>query len=276
MAPASGWTNERTVSWYASHFPPWFIFEGPLHGQGIADIALRSIFDQLDDLEHRIVPANMKRALAELKNQDRACQPAAIRTPDRENYLTFSHPYMIGHGNGLVVRSEDIPKLETYLDKNGLLDLRKYLQSETNTLGLSLGRSFGPEIDDIITNASQSNIYRHAKKLGVGPLLNMLNVGRITAFIGYPLEIEYATRTTQETQDVKWFPLSVTPKYTMAYIACSKTEWGKQFVQRLNFVITSPEFMELVNRTSLSWLPENERKQFQADLTVFFETRQVQ
>lgn len=224
------------VTWFEAVAPPFFIHEGELAGQGYEDVVTDIIIEKLPEYQHKHVVANISRHYKQFKKGMQACNVGLFKTEERQEFLYYSLPSFFTLPAVLIIRKEKYEEFGS--EKSVRLEdvLRKNL-----VIARSKNRSYGRNVDIILdTHGTGNNIFLHEGQELSLSFFKMLRMGRLDGLIGLPEEAMYhaerlgirdeiMTLTIEENQE--------DPESWLSYVACSKTPWGKQFINAVNTIL---------------------------------------
>ena len=228
------------ITWYHADFPPGFINEGEMAGDGYENYLERTLREGMPDFTHSYQSANYSRILEQIRNTN-ACCVALVRTPEREKFIEFSRPTMIAMPNGVFVRSDRIDEFKPYINDEGYISFHDLFDKSDLKVGISKGRKYKGEIDRILEeNKGSSRIVVREGKDVLRGLLLMMSKGRdIDYVVGYPHELNWLNYVKTLRADVTFIPIKEMPKYVVSYIGCTKNGWGKRVIKRINSILGS-------------------------------------
>lgn len=239
---------DNQITWYYANFPPVTIPDGPLAGTGFYDRITQFVIQRLDGYEHESQVANFKRIINQIRLQEPVCCATLYKTPEREEYVTFSIPVVVVLPSGVVARKADREKLNAYISEDQTIFLERVLQDGNFRVGVAKGRVYTGEIDDILDRYRPSFLVeeRAGKDVFQG-LFTMLLAGRVDLIIGYPTEAQFVGRTLEKEDQVIFFPVAeMSQTYTLGHVGCPKNEWGRKIIDQVNLILeahrATPEF----------------------------------
>lgn len=250
---------EETIVWFHSDFPPISIVYGPDKGRGAADQWEHYLIDQLGEFKHETMVANTARVFEEMKRRGNACNPAYIKTPEREQHFLFSAPIADLLPNGFITLQSRRPELEPFLNEKGELKLGELVAARRFRIGVANGRSFGVNIDRALRegNAPESVVPFAAHDIFSSGLVQVANQHGLDAVIGYAIELHYVVkRLKRDVSQFLFIPIAEDTTPILSHIACSKSPLGEKVIARINEVIRSGA-AELAAMAYRSWLPPN-------------------
>ncbi|MBS1211121.1 MAG: hypothetical protein H6R19_3519, partial [Proteobacteria bacterium] len=254
VAQANQPTGE--IVWFHSDFPPISILSGPFKGQGAADRWESFLIQNLTDFRHEQLPANTLRLHDEMKRRDNACNPAYLKTPEREKFFIFSNPIVHILPNGLVSLRSNKALIEPFLNGRREVRLAELLSTQKLQIAVARGRSFGHTIDTQLKagNAVQYN----ASDIFSSGFLQLANHQGVDAVVGYAIELTWSTRRFDLDPKQFWFiPVEGATELIPVHIACSRSAAGEQIIARINDLVRAGKVTEIATHAYREWLPED-------------------
>lgn len=227
------------VEWYLIDLPPIQIATGDLRGKGYTDRIRWRLIAGLPHYRHRIKLANVQRIVADIKAKPNICNPAFLRTPEREQFMEFADPLHAQYSNGAIVLRQRMEGLARYITADGALAVDALLDAGSNShLAVQSGRSYGTALDGLAEKARQAN--RLVVLTSARPAeakLGLLEKGRVDVAFLYPIELELTLRNTGQKNLYEYLPVAGNGAYTLNYLACSKSPLGKQVIEEANAIV---------------------------------------
>jgi len=239
--------NASEIVWYKPEFPPLSIVNGPDAGKGYSDKIEKYLIENLTEYEHRVLISPFKRTVRDMKKGVNGCSVTLLKTREREAFIKFSRPARLLLPNSLIIRKKDLQAFAPFEKDNGKVSVEKLIQSGQFRIGYSNGRSYTKPLDALLTTYKDSSAL--VERLGnEGPkgLLFMLDKGYIDAMFAQPVEAQFHSRREAFSDKFTSLPIAEITDYTVGYIGCSDTEWGRQVISKidvlLNIAVKTPEF----------------------------------
>lgn len=229
-----------------SNFPSYFSEETN------NDQLMRILITHLPQFHHQFVYASHTRSLEMVKTQPNSCYSLLLKNSERESALQLSHPFFQNLPIGLIVMRSKLAQFKPFLNKHNQVQLNKLLQKQTYRLVTVADRSFGEEIDQIVSNHASSN----SKSLVSLPssygfpnrLLKLINQQEYDALLGYAYELDYAVNHwSLKAQDFVFIPIAEQSHNQKSHIACAKSEIGKQVISAINTLLSSPPIKQEIH-----------------------------
>lgn len=231
--------DDNLITWYKPEFPPLSIVNGPFAGKGYSDKIEAFLIKAMPEYRHEIQVAPFKRTVRDMQQGLNACSVTLLRTAEREQFIAFSEPARLLLPNGLIVRRTEADRFDAYKDDQGRVSVKTVIEAGKQRIGYANGRSYTKPIDTLLA-ANKGNPVLIERLGSEGPkgLLEMLLKGRIDAFFGQPVEAGYHGHELGVADDITVLPISEIKDFTVGYIGCSATPWGRKVIARVNALLT--------------------------------------
>lgn len=255
--------DEKTIQWIVNDFPPYLILgsnktevdmskaKGPLAE------AYRLLDDGLPQYKHKYLRVPFVRMQKIIEGKKPFCSLLFQETPERAQYLQFGEEIGRTIPAGLVVKSGAKAK---YALDGGKVDLAKTLQLGSFRLGVVAGRSYSPEVDEILRRNQVS--FRLMTDQAVGGLFQMLDAGRIDGVLAYYLEKSSIGVGQDAKAKFKFIPVKQSTEAIILKVSCVKTPWGVARLKDISPVVKEKKFKDISLKHVLAMLPESERKEY--------------
>lgn len=245
-----------SVTWMEVEFPPGYIHEGPLKGQGYEDVITRIIMENLPEYRHDKMMGNLARMYHEFKQGRKVCNTALFKTPERLEFMVFSIPSTFTLPNGLIT----LKKRHARFKNASRLQLADLLETDIR-LGVSRDRSYGKAIDAVLQKTGASDrVFVHSGKDVFESLLKMLLTDRIDCMLGLPEEVMFVAEKMEVKDKIVTIALLENDgNYNawLGHVACSKTPWGEKIIERINQILIKERPTERYRNAYERWLDEN-------------------
>lgn len=230
------------VAWLYPDFPPYTITSGQNAGQGSADVVMKLLINEIPGYRYETMVASPLRVMHEMRNGRQVCTPDLLKTPEREKFVVFSSLPSLPPGLlTLTIRKGELPQI----DSSTSISLAQVLKHRQFTVGAASGRSFGVEIDRLLQQHPSNLTYRAGNDINRG-LLEMLVRHRIDGVLGYAREAGYLRHQMGLQDKLITLPIREKSRQMMGYVGCSKTAWGRGYIQKVDAVLrkirTSPQY----------------------------------
>lgn len=237
---------KESMNWAVVHWPPFMILKGQDKGEGSYNAHLTFIQQNMPKYTHANIGMNWKRTWRLIAKGDERCNVLSLKTAPRELIAEFSIANSVTLSNRIIMREETFKNLgePTSISLAALLKDSK-LQGK-----IEVSRSYTATLDKIIAqNATTQDIERVA--VDAEHLMKMLMVNRFDYFIEYPIAAHYLRRQHLNLPNaIKSVEITEIAPYTVGYLACPKTAWGKQRIADYNNVLQAlrptPKYREIM------------------------------
>ena len=251
--------SKSKLTWGLNKWEPMAIFNEPFKNQGINQIFINKLYSFLPEFVPEVIESPLIRTLIILKSEN-LCSAGMIKNAEREAIAYYSQkPYL------------PLPPLKMYINSAGLkklglnpntkiISLKQVLQSKKVKGIVKKSRSYN-KLDPIIKGSPDISIAPTARD---GVEYDMVKNNRVDFFFEYGFVVEYLNKLQginkpdKNTEVLTGFQLEESPNVD-GYLVCSKNEWGKHVMDRINEVL--PQMVRDPNwlNSFIKWLPEEER-----------------
>ncbi len=261
------------LNWIIVDYPPYYIIDGEHQGQGRDESIIELLTSKLDQryrVKQHLMPASRAvKSIGTFKGLH--CMVSLYRKKEREKYIYFTDQYAtLGFSPGVAMRRSIINKLN--IDHTKPVSLKQLIEKYKLTLGVTLNRSYGQAIDEIISQTQKRQIIVRAGRDALESLTVMLKKKRIDIILGYPSEHHYLKSIMDKNDELTQFAITEANTVSKGYIGCSKTPAGKEIIADLNSTLAALNKSNAFNDTMLRWLPE----QLKPKLTPYLEQMAAQ
>ncbi len=249
--------DARTIKWLTHDFAPYYILSGPDKSQGRDESIISLLEQQLPHInfERVIIPSG--KVIQELANQQsNACALSLYKNKYREERVYFTHQSSTAGLSPSIAMHQKL-SAALNIESSDSVSLTHLLVKKQLTLGVSMNRSYGSEIDKIINTTPNTNIVIRPTRDTLSTLTYMLNLERIDILLGYPSEHYYLAKTMGFSDNLTQRMLTEAPKISYGYIGCTKNEQGAEDIatlnQQLKMLKQTNEYKQVLTR----WLPND-------------------
>jgi len=245
---------KEKLYWLEAVAPPFFIHEGPLAGQGYEDLITDILEEKLPQFEHVHLQATISRHYQQWKQGENACSLAMYKTPERDEFVYFSKASVFTLPPVLIIRKD---RFDDFGGKK-VVHLADLLKEGKMLIGRSKNRSYGPGFDKSLNDyGNDKNIYAYEGPELTMNLFKMLLAGRLDALPGLPEEAMYLAETMGFRDKIMTISVSENledHESMLTYVACSKTDWGKNTIETINSILTEERPTEKYRAAYERWL----------------------
>lgn len=256
--------SEEVITWIQYDWAPIHVVEGARAGEGIMDQVTRMLIADLPDYQHRFVVANAARTRHLLRSGENICHASARKIPEREQSAYFSLPTAVGPPLSMIIRAD---QLEEIAGHGNNVSLESLLTARPNfRIGINKGRSYGDTLDTLFARyAAKASITIFAASDLTG-MLRMVNSNRLDAVIAYPVVTSYLAEAANIDGAFATLLIDeVKDHWPRGYIRCTKNEWGRKVIQRINQTLLRIRPTQEFNRVLTQWLPPELKQPLQVE-----------
>lgn len=245
---------QDSLAWMEAVAPPFFIHEGPLKGQGYEDLLTEILKAHLPEYSHSHMQANISRHYQQWKQGEKVCSVGMYKTPERLEFTYYSIPSVFTLPPVLIIMKD---RFQAFGGKK-TVSLAQLLKDGKLIIGRSPNRSYGVEFDSALkAYSTEKNTYSYESPELSLNLFKMLQAGRIDTLPGLPEEAMYLSETMGIRDQIMTLNVEenqANPEASLSYVACSKNEWGREAIQRINRVLLAQRPTTLYRAAYERWL----------------------
>ncbi len=251
--------QSKTIDWVVVDFAPYYILNGQYEGAGRDESVITLLEAQLPNYTFNRVILPSSRALQEVSNPNKTlCMLSLYQSEHRRQHIAFSEESSTtGLSPSLAIHKELLTKLN--INANKPLSFSHLLNDKKLTLGISMSRSYGVEIDKIINSSADASIIIRPGRDTLASLTYMLKKKRIDILLGYPSEHFYMAKSMAYEDELTQIQLTEAAKLSDGYIGCTDTTLGNEHINVLNEALIAVKQQQAYNDILLRWLPDNLR-----------------
>lgn len=258
--------DARTIKWLTNDFAPYYIISGPNKSQGRDESIISLLEQQLPHIKFERVIIPSGKIIQELSNQQsNACVLSLYKNKFREEHVYFSQQSSTAGLSPSIAMHTKLRRALNIEDTKPV-SLTHLLVDKKLTLGVSMNRSYGSEIDKIINTTPNIDIVIRPTRDTLSTLTYMLNLKRIDILLGYPSEHYYLAKTMGFTENLTQQMLSEAPEISYGYIGCTKNKQGAQDIAILNQQLKLLKQTKIYKKVLTRWLPDHLKPKLAADL----------
>tara|TARA_Y100000782_G_scaffold58447_1_gene64532 strand:- start:10301 stop:11161 length:861 start_codon:yes stop_codon:yes gene_type:complete len=245
----------HTINWLTHDFAPYYILNGKYQHQGRDESVITLLEQQLEHITFNRLVIPSGKVTQELANKSAThCALSLYKNAFREKFIHFSDqssttglsPSIAMH-KGLA-HSLEVPNSEP-------VSLQDLLAEKKLTLGVSMNRSYGEQLDSVINNTPDVDIVIRPTRNSLASLTYMLNLKRLDILLGYPSEHHYLAKSMYFEENLTQRAVVEAPPLSYGYIGCTKNEQGAKNIQLLDEQLKKIKQTEQYHQVMLRWLP---------------------
>jgi len=257
LASARASSAKDSITWLEADAPPFFIHQGPLKDQGYEDLITDILEKSLPEYDHTRTTANITRHYYEFEQGQKVCNVGLYKTPEREKFMYFSIPSFFTYPTVLIIDKSKWP----IFGKTKSVKLEDIMKSKKLIIGRGENRSYGKFVDDILNKyGTKENVFAYeGQELSLN-FFKMLKLDRLDGLIGLPEEAMYQAERLGIRDQIVTIAIEenqTSPESWFSYVACSKTEWGKQAIANINSALLELRPTEAYRAAYERWLDES-------------------
>jgi len=238
--------NKSEITWHTINWPPFMSIENGNTSGEYAKL-LNFVESELPQYTHKREVMTWSRIFKLIKAGKQSCTIFAFKNAEREKFTEFTIPFSIYASNHVIMKESKAKSLG--FDATKPISLDELIQNKSVKSILDKSRSYSSTLDDIIAEkASVSNFTKRA--FTAKRLLQMLDANRIDYMLEYPSIIKYLKKNINLKDKLIAIPIKEIAPFTWGYVACPKTQWGKELVDSLNIIISKnrpkKEYREMI------------------------------
>ncbi|WAC74096.1 hypothetical protein OU995_05035 [Roseateles sp. SL47] len=217
--------------------------------------------------QHELMMANIKRSLRMLQTGEPACMLGMLHTPDRDAQLWFADTHLTPP-HQFVVRVSALAQVPR--NAAGEVSLQRVWDERKLSGAFVQGRSYGPELDEVIRRRPADTMSAYVTPDVGGNLLSMIAVGRADYTLEYDFFLTDHLAARGGGVDLVSLPIEGHAEPILSGVACPKNDWGQRVATRANEVLSSPQARRLLKDELLNGLSANARARYGARIDAFY------
>lgn len=236
--------SQGTIRWVAQDVPPHFSFVQGRPPRSVAELGhgevdgfLRVLLPRMHGYRHEFVEASTARFEAASRSGETMCSALHVRTPERLQWLYFSHLYppQVSREIHVIVRRDHLAQLSPARPEDGRLVLADLLKRPELRLLVARDRAFGPQIDTLL---AQYPVTRPAAGAQISTqMLDMLRAGRMDYTLEYLSVVKDYLGRANDPGALVALPVAEGLSTLLATVACSRTSEGKRQIEAIDAAV---------------------------------------
>lgn len=215
-------SNKKTVYWLFFELPGAVNLTVQSEPPGYIMEIYYLLKDKMPQYTHQVVEVPFHRSLQQMKKKKGACSLMILKSPERDRFMYFGTSYMAPMPAG-VIAARDSEKVLKYVKNSKIEDLDKMLTDKNLQFGSVADRFYGKKISGSLEKHVSSRVLMRQGSLADRELRNLLKLGRIDIYFGYPFEA--AGNPKAQFYFVKGNHELLEPR-----IGCEKTPFGEEVI----------------------------------------------
>ncbi|MBB1338955.1 TIGR02285 family protein [Pseudoalteromonas sp. SR44-2] len=252
-------SNARTINWLAHDFAPYYILNGQYQHQGRDESIISLLEKQLPNITFNRMLIPSGKVIQELSNtSNNVCALSLYKNDYRKKHIYFTDESSTTGLSPSIAMHKKLAKALNIAESKEV-SLLNLIQDKKLTLGVSMSRSYGQEIDTLINSTPNIDLVIRPTRDSLASLTYMLNLKRIDILLGYPSEHYYLAKSMHFEENLTQRPLTESPALSYGFIGCTKNEQGAKDIAILNEQLKVIKKTQAYNDLLMRWLPEDLR-----------------
>lgn len=252
-------SNARTINWLAHDFAPYYILNGQYQHQGRDESIISLLEKQLPNITFNRMLIPSGKVIQELSNtSNNVCALSLYKNDYRKEHIYFTDESSTTGLSPSIAMHKKLAKALNIAESKEV-SLLNLIQDKKLTLGVSMSRSYGQEIDTLINSTPNIDLVIRPTRDSLASLTYMLNLKRIDILLGYPSEHYYLAKSMHFEENLTQRPLTESPALSYGFIGCTKNEQGAKDIAILNEQLKVIKRTQAYNDLLMRWLPEDLR-----------------
>ena len=257
-------SNARTINWLAHDFAPYYILNGQYQHQGRDESIISLLEKQLPNITFNRMLIPSGKVIQELSNtSNNVCALSLYKNDYRKEHIYFTEESSTTGLSPSIAMHKRLAKALNIAESKEV-SLLNLIQDKKLTLGISMSRSYGQEIDTLINSTPNIDLVIRPTRDSLASLTYMLNLKRIDILLGYPSEHYYLAKSMHFEENLTQRPLTESPALSYGFIGCTKNEQGAEDIAILNEQLKVIKKTQAYNDLLMRWLPEHLRPLLQS------------
>lgn len=240
---------DKQLNWVINTAPPFHIVSGPLAGQGICDVLINLIDEQLPEFQSNRTVLPQTRIRQQFEREQDQCFPCMIHRAVPADTIQ-SNPSHFYYPHGIITSAENAEKITARYGSP--VALQQLIADRDFRLGYPAGRHY-PELQHIIDQGGDSAITRvvHTGENATVAILAMIKAKRLDYTIDYQILHNFDI-TENGTTELAFLPIAETANtYVLGAVGCTNTAWGRMVITEINRVLPTvhrhPDFLAVLD-----------------------------
>lgn len=237
------------LNWVINSAPPFHIVNGKLSGQGICDVLMDVLDEQLPHLSSKRQILPQTRIRQQFQREVDQCFPCMIYRPTPGDTIQ-SEPTHFYYPHGLITTQQKAVIMQAR--HGNPVRLASLITDQNFRFGYPDGRHY-PALQTIIDQAVQNDITRiaYTGENATVAILSMIKKGRIDYTLDYQILQNFDAAEHGDTPLVFLEIAETQGQFVLGAIGCTNTEWGRAAVAHINSVLAQvrkhPRFLAVLD-----------------------------
>ena len=251
--------NRESINWMIMDWPPAYIVDGPSKGQGVFDIGLRLLTDELSEFDHNIVVNPLARTKREAQKGVPLCYygPIYSQSYADQNRFILSMPISVTPSPQIAILKKNLHLFGSSESVSFEKLLTGGKSQEVLKLGVVSSWKYGKVLDELIEKHGEVGanlIQRPGRDAAVG-LVKMLAAGRIHYIPYFSAGFKWLLKSNGYSPDeFMMIPIDeVKDNLSMGAVGCTNSPWGKEKIDHINQALLKVRRNETFYNTLQVW-----------------------
>lgn len=251
------------LTWLIRDWPPAYISQGPLQGQGTFDLLTQDLQRELPQYNHQIQFTSLSAREQKMQMEKPYCFFGAIKTPEREKYLFYSDIAFLTHGVKLFMRADS--PLNLRLPPDQPVNLITLMQQK-DILGITeKKRTYPSAVQQLIAEHRLSLVDVNESSTNV---LQILVQKRADYLIEFQDRIEYLAQKTTSKVALSHREIQGEAAVEAVYVACRKTPGAEQAIAAINVALAKLRPSLLYQQHMVRWTSQSMKAHMQQTIAA--------
>ncbi|MDT9001995.1 hypothetical protein RQP53_22145 [Paucibacter sp. APW11] len=219
---------------------------------------------------HELLVATVRRRWKLMASAEKACILVALRTPEREAIAYFLDTNLYPPVQLIAPRSRigELPR-----NAQGEVDLAQLLRLPSWHGALIEGRSYGPKLDALLSQAPPSALSYYTPRDFGERLLQMVQIGRADYTIEFDSTLSRKREQSGTMQELLALPIQGIGEPLVAAIACVRNDWGRQALVKIDALLRTPKGVAALRQSFDRWMTPETRARYLDRLEAYHAQR---
>jgi len=263
--------DKPQLTWLSIDWQPAWIHEGPLKGQGYAQMVTKLIRSSLPEFEHLDRAVTNVRIYSVLQNRE-ACFAASPYQgtdlqPDKREGIVWTAPTYLYFYQGLIAGPWAVDAIKRH-QKEDFIDFESLISDPSIVGAFQPGRSYSRWLNPILADDEKTaNLFKWSGEDQLTQsMFKLMEARRIDYFVDYVIMLKFHEESSGEPSDYVYLPITQHKNmFGLGGIACSDTPTGRKAIAAINGLLSSMRKETVIMGANRRWLmPEDQEKLYWA------------
>jgi len=257
-------SKAEQLTWLTRDWPPAYITQGPLQGQGTFDLLTQDLILELPQYQHQLQLTSLSAREQKMQLEQPYCFFGAIKTPEREKYLLFSDTAFLTHGVKLFMLADS--PLNLRLPAQQAVNLVTLMQQK-DIIGITeKKRTYPSAVQQLVEQQRLALVDVNESSTST---LQMLAQKRADYVIEYQDRIEFLAQKLPAKISFSQREIQGENTVEPVYVACRKTAGAAQKIAAINQALARLRPTALYQQHMLRWTSQSAKSQMQQTISNY-------